>query len=179
MTENTRVEPEALPDVTGAWTLDPRRTTIQFQTKSMWVLTVNGTLRASEGHGAVDDDGQITGRVVIDTESIDTKSKRRDAHLRGTDFFDVRKYPAMVFDVTGVRLDAPGQCTIKGTLTIRDVTLPVEFPAALRAEGDGSITIDARTEIDRSRWGMAWAMMGAGLDNHVTVEATFVRRDVA
>jgi polyisoprenoid-binding protein YceI len=56
MTENTRVEPEAL---------SARR---------------------------VDDNGQITGRIVIDTKSIDTKSKRRDAHLRGTDFFDVQKY---------------------------------------------------------------------------------------
>jgi polyisoprenoid-binding protein YceI len=84
----------------------------------------------------------------------------------------------MVFDVTGARLDARGQCTVKGALTIRGVTRPVEFPAALRMEGDGSVTIDARTEIDRSRWGMAWAMMGAGLDNHVTVEATFVRCDV-
>jgi hypothetical protein len=54
----------------------------------------------------------------------------------------------------------------------------VEFPAALRMEGDGSVTIDARIEIDRSKWGMAWAMMGAGLDNQVTVEATFVRYDV-
>jgi polyisoprenoid-binding protein YceI len=179
MTENTKVAPGALADLTGAWALDPSRTTIRFQTKAMWVLKANGTLRASEGYGAVDDNGEVTGRMVIDTTSIDTKNKRRDAHLRNADFFDVQKYPTMVFDVTGARLDARGQCTVKGALTIRGVTRPVEFPAALRMEGDGSVTIDARIEIDRSKWGMAWAMMGAGLDNQVTVEATFVRRDVS
>jgi polyisoprenoid-binding protein YceI len=84
MTEIARAEPQALSDMTGAWTLDPRRTTIQFQTKSMWVLKVNGTLRATEGDGAVDDNGQVTGRIVVDTKSIATKSKTRDAHLRGS-----------------------------------------------------------------------------------------------
>jgi polyisoprenoid-binding protein YceI len=50
----------------------------------MWVLKVNGTLRATEGDGAVDDNGQVTGRIVVDTKSIATKSKTRDAHLRGS-----------------------------------------------------------------------------------------------
>jgi polyisoprenoid-binding protein YceI len=179
MTENTRAERGTLVDATGAWTLDPRRTTIQVRTKSLWVRTVRGTLRAAEGDGAVDDNGQITGRLVIDTKSIDTKNKRRDAHLRDADFFDVQNYPVMVFKVTEVRRDAPGQCTIKGTLTIRDITRPVEFPVAMRTEDDGSVTIAARVDIDRSAWGMSWAMMGARLDNHVTVEATFIRRDAS
>ena len=177
MTENTRVEPEALPDVTGAWTLDPRRTTIRFQTKSMWIRTVNGTMHASEGGGAVDGNGHVAGRLVIDATSIDTKNKRRDAHLRNADFFDVQKYPTMVFEVADVRLDGPGRCTVEGTLTIRDVARAVEFPGALRMDGNGSVTIDAHVEIDRGKWGMGWAMMGASRHNHVAVEATFVRRD--
>ena len=131
------------------------------------------------GSGTVDDNGRITGRLVVDTTSIDTKNKRRDAHLRDADFFDVEKYPAMIFEVTGASLDRPGQCAIKGALTIRGVTRPVEFPAAVRRESDGSITIDARAGIDRSKWGLTWSMMGAGLENHVTIEATFVRLGVA
>ncbi|GAA3923883.1 YceI family protein [Actinoplanes auranticolor] len=177
MTENTRVEPVALSDVTGAWALDPRRTTIQFRTTSMWFRTVNGTLHAPEGAGTVDDNGRITGRLVIDSRSIDTKSQMRDGHLRNADFFDVQRHPTMDFEVTGARLDAPGQCTVEGALTVRGVTRPVDFPAAVRMGGDGSVTINARAEIDRSKWGMGWSRMGAGLHNQVTVEATFVRHD--
>ncbi|MDQ0774215.1 polyisoprenoid-binding protein YceI [Streptomyces aurantiacus] len=179
MTENIRIEPEAPSDVTGSWTLDPRRTTVHIRTKALWVVKVDGTLRATEGSGLVDSNGQVTGRLVVDTNSIDTKNEKRDAHLRNADFFDVQKYPTFVFEVAGARLHAAGQCTIKGYLTIRGVTRPVEFSAALRMEGDESITIDAQAEIDRSKWGMGWAKMGAGLDNRVTVKATFVRREVA
>jgi polyisoprenoid-binding protein YceI len=77
MPEIARATPAAISDLTGTWALDPRRTTIQFQTKAMWVLNVNGTLRATEGSGAVDGNGQVTGRLVVDANSIDTKNKRR------------------------------------------------------------------------------------------------------
>jgi polyisoprenoid-binding protein YceI len=49
MPEIARATPAAISDLTGTWALDPRRTTIQFQTKAMWVLNVNDTLRATEG----------------------------------------------------------------------------------------------------------------------------------
>ena len=52
--EIARATPQAVSDLTGTCTLDPRRTMIQFQTKAMWVLNVNGTPRATDGSGAVD-----------------------------------------------------------------------------------------------------------------------------
>jgi hypothetical protein len=39
--------------MTGAWTLDPRRTMTWFETNALWVLNLTGTLRATEGSGAV------------------------------------------------------------------------------------------------------------------------------
>jgi polyisoprenoid-binding protein YceI len=54
MPEIARAMPQAISDLAGTWTLDPRRTMIQFQTKAMRVLNVKGTLRATEGGGAVD-----------------------------------------------------------------------------------------------------------------------------
>ncbi len=39
-----------------------------------------------------------------------------------------------------------------------------------------AVTLDARTEIDSSQWGLRWAKMGAGLHNRVSIKATFVRR---
>jgi polyisoprenoid-binding protein YceI len=175
MPEHARSTPQAISELTGPWTLDPARSTVQFQTKAMWVLPVKGTLRVTEGSGTVASDGQVTGRLVVDADSIATKNKKRDEHLRSADFFEVQKYPTIVFDVSDVRLGDPGQSTVKGNLTIRGVGRPVEFQAAL-TERDGAITLDAHTEIDRSEWGLRWAKMGAGLHNRVSIEATFVRR---
>ena len=101
MPETSSPPPQAISDLTGTWTLDPNRSTIEFRTKAMWILTVNGTLRVTEGSGTVDGDGRVTGRLVVDANSIDTKNKRRDEHLRTADFFEVQNYPIMVFDVTG------------------------------------------------------------------------------
>jgi polyisoprenoid-binding protein YceI len=176
MPESVNATPQAISELTGAWTLDPLRTTIQFRTKAMWILPVNGTLRVTEGSGTVEDDGRVTGRLVVDARSIDTKNKRRDEHLRTADFFEIEKYPSVVFDVTGARLGAPGLSTVTGNLSIRGMSRPVEFQAGLRMETDGALTLDAQTEIDRSEWGLRWAKMGAGLHNRVFIKATFVRQ---
>jgi polyisoprenoid-binding protein YceI len=175
MPEIASATPQVISDLSGTWTLDPHRSAVQFQTKAMWIQTVKGTLLVTEGSGTVDGDGQVSGHLVVDANTIDTKNKRRDEHLLGSDFFDVKNYPNMVFDVTGARLGASGQSTLKGNLSIRGVSRPVEFQAALRTEGDGAVTLDAQTEIDRSEWGLRWAKMGAGLNNRVTIKATFVR----
>ena len=175
MPEIASATPRAVSDLTGTWTLDPHRTTIQFQTRSMWIFKVDGTLRVTEGSGTVDGGGRVNGHLVIDSNSIDTKNKRRDTHLRGADFFEVQKYPSIGFDVTGAGLGAPGQGTVKGNLSIRGVSRPVEFRANLRMESDGVLVLDAQTQIDRSEWGVSWAKMGASLHNQVMIKATFVQ----
>jgi polyisoprenoid-binding protein YceI len=176
MPEMASATPQAISDLTGSWSLDPHRTTIQFTTKALWITTVDGTLRATDGTGTVDADGRVTGRIVIDASSIDTKNKKRDEHLRNADFFDVQKYPSMVFDVNDVHLGAPGQSTLKGTLSLHGISRPIEFQAALLTESDEAVTLDVHTNIDRSEWGLGWTKMGAGRHNLITIKATFVRR---
>jgi polyisoprenoid-binding protein YceI len=176
MPEMASALPQAISDLTGSWSLDPQRTTVQFTTKALWITTVNGTLRATDGTGTVDVDGRVTGRIDIDPSSIDTKNKKRDEHLRNADFFDVQNYPSMVFDVTNVQFGAPGQSTLQGTLSLHGVSRTIEFEAALRTESDEALTLDVHTKIDRSEWGLRWTKMGAGLHNSITITATFVRR---
>jgi polyisoprenoid-binding protein YceI len=176
MSERSSATPQVLSDLTGSWSLDPQRTTIQFTTKALWITTVHGTLHVTEGTGIVAADGSVTGRMVIDANSIDTKNKWRDRHLRNSDFFDVQMYPSMVFEVTDVRLGARGQSTLTGTLSLHGVSRLIEIQADLRPEGDDALTLDIQTAIDRSQWGLGWTRMGAGLHNSVTIKATFVRR---
>ncbi len=78
-------------DYAGSWELDPDQTTITFHTKALWVFPAKGTFRALEGVGTVAADGGISGTLVIDAASVDTKNKRRDVHLRTADFLVVRR----------------------------------------------------------------------------------------
>lgn len=64
-----------LGDFVGKWVLDPDRTSIVVHTKAMWVFPTKGTAKAIEGVGTVRPDGGLTGTLVIDAASIDTKNK--------------------------------------------------------------------------------------------------------
>ena len=82
---------------TGSWVLDPDRTVIKFQTKILWVIPVSGNFTPVGGWGRVAEEGSVSGSIVIDTNSVNTRIARRDNHLRSKDFFDVEKYPTITF----------------------------------------------------------------------------------
>lgn len=64
-----------LGDFVGEWVLDPDRTSIVIHTKAMWVFPAKGTAKAIDGVGTVGTDGGLSGTLVIDAASIDTKNK--------------------------------------------------------------------------------------------------------
>jgi polyisoprenoid-binding protein YceI len=161
-----------LSTYTGTWTLDPARTTIEFHTKAVWVLPVTGTARALEGSGTVAPDGTLTGSLVVDAASIDTKNTKRDAHLRTADFFDVANHPALTFAVTSGRVTAPGEVELRGDLIIHGQSRPFTVPGRLASTGTDA-TVTTEVHIDRSEFGLHWTKLGAGLHNRVVVSAHF------
>jgi polyisoprenoid-binding protein YceI len=168
-------EPAAdLSELVGSWNLDPGQTSIVFQTKAMWVFPVNGAFKAIEGSGTVGDGGSVGGSIVIDAASVDTKNKKRDDHLRTADFFEVSKYPMITFSVTDARPKGSGKVELVASLTIRDSTRPVNVVAEVSPSGN-SAKVSVELDIDRSDWGLTWAKMGAGLKNHVVIDAVFTK----
>src|SRR5438094_635683 len=68
--------------------------------------------------------------VVIDATSLDTGWPHRDEHLRTSDFFDVEKYPTIVFQ--SARLDSVGNAWIAhGQLTMHGTTKEIAIPFRL------------------------------------------------
>ncbi|HVB93694.1 MAG TPA: YceI family protein, partial [Acidimicrobiales bacterium] len=66
----------------GRWVLSPDRTTVAFQSTSLWGLVkVTGRFTGVQGEGKVDPSGAISGRLDIDAASVDTGTARRDTHL--------------------------------------------------------------------------------------------------
>lgn len=162
-----------LSDLIGSWVLDLTRSTIVIHTKAMWLLNVTGTAKLLSGEGIVTSDGAVSGSLVVDAASIDTKNAKRDTHLRTADFFEVEKYPTIVYTASGATAVAGG-VQITGTLTMRGQTNPVDFLAQLSVSGE-SLTLTSEVAIDRSSWGVTWNKMGAGLANRVQVNAHFDR----
>ena len=65
--------------------------------------------------------------MVIEAKSIDTGWPHRDEHLRTDDFFDVDRYPTIVFQSDRLTRNGDGWLA-NGQLTMHGVTRPVAIP---------------------------------------------------
>jgi polyisoprenoid-binding protein YceI len=163
--------------LTGEWVLDPGKSSIRLNTRSMWGLApVKGVFREVSGSGTVSPDGQVSGTITVAAASIDTKNARRDTHLRSADFFDVANHPDLAFAADGIRPSGQG-VTVVGALTVRGRTRPLSFDAAAEVQGNGGIWLDAEVRVNRADFGLTWNPMAmVGLNNTVTIHAVFTRR---
>ena len=135
------------------WTVDPQRTTVEFEVNHFWGLhTVHGRFDRFEGSYTVGPAGpQID--LAIDAASVDTGNAARDKHLRAEDYFDVAEYPQMRFSSTRVRPTGIGRVQVSGTLSAAGASVPVDFEATVRLV-DGELEVEATTTVDQSQFGM-------------------------
>ena len=116
--------------------------------------------------------------VNIDVASVTTRNVDRDAHLRSADFFDVERFPNMVFVSTNIAVDGDtvevtGDLTIKGVT--HSVTVPFEFQgAATDPFGNQRIGFEGSVVVNRKDWNLNWnAALEAGgvlVSEKVTLE---------
>lgn len=160
----------------GQWTLDPSRSSVALQSKSMWgMAAVKGSFTEVSGQAVISPTSEASGTITVGSASIDTKNAQRDKHLRSADFFLSDKYPQIVFTAQQVTRGDDG-ATTTGTLQVRDRTLPLTVPVAVSALDDDAIQLDATVHIDRSDFGLTWNRIGmASMKNVLTVRAVFTR----
>src|SRR5262249_61928287 len=82
----------------------------------------------------------------IDVQSIDTRIKKRDDHLRSAEFFNVEKFPQMTFKSRSVKRTGPQSGDILGDLTIHGVTKPITLHVKL---------LTPLNETARTRWAVS------------------------
>ena len=160
----------------GNWALDPARSTATLKSRSVWGLVpVKGTFGKIEGTGTVSSTGEVTGRIAVASDSLDTKIAKRDAHLRSPEFFHAEKYPAITFTLDKLT-PADDGLTVEGTLTVREASRPITFPATATLVADGEIALDATVQVDRSHHGLTWNQLGmSSMHNTVTIHASFTK----
>jgi polyisoprenoid-binding protein YceI len=137
----------------GTWKLDTEQSSVGFRTRAAWIISAKGTLPAIRGNAIVGADGRVSGEIVIDPASIDTKTKKRDDHLRSADFFDVANHPTITFTVTDVRPALSGDLEVVGNLDVRGRSTSLALPAEVHLEGE-SATLSTEVAITKSMLGM-------------------------
>lgn len=165
------------------WVVDPVHSQVDFRIRHL-VGRVRGTF--TDWYGLLETQnrdwthGKV--RVSVQTRSLDTGNKYRDADLRSNRFFAVDSFPQMTFEST--RIIARGSSVeLRGILTIKGRSRPIVLKGAYRGiardrEGHERIGFEAGTTIDRRDYGITWNEVVAGVstigndvDITITIEA--------
>lgn len=108
---------------------------------------------------SADGSEQIDLTVRIDATALQAPDRITLARLKGAAFFDVARYPTIVFAGRNMTMTSDRTARVAGLLTARGVTKPatlaVEFDKPpQRANGRESLTLSGETAIDRRDFGM-------------------------
>jgi polyisoprenoid-binding protein YceI len=156
----------AIPILTYAatWQMDPAHSSFQFKIRHLTVSNVKGDFSKFQGAVIIDDQNitHLKVEVAIDAASVNTGHAQRDEHLRGPDFFDVTKYPTIIFVSKKViktdtnRLKVIGDLTLRGVT--REITVDVEGPTPEVKDPWGHFRrgATASTVINRRDFGLTW-----------------------
>lgn len=116
----------------------------------------SGGLALPPGDAAANNDQAM---IVINTASLDTDGSLVESLIRGERFFDVEKYPEILFVSRDFEWTGKDTATISGDLTVHGVTKPVVFAVTLTpvkdsADSEKRLVVKAKTTILRSQFGM-------------------------
>jgi polyisoprenoid-binding protein YceI len=136
---------------------------------------VKGAFGQVTGHATVSPAGEVSGTITVTAASIETKTARRDKHLRSADFFATDTFPHITFSVDRLQPSSDG-VTVTGTLTVRGRTRPLTFPAKVAVVSSGEVWLNAEIQVNRADFGLTWNWLGAvSATSTLTVHAVFIR----
>jgi len=168
---------------TQTWQLDPAHSSAQFAVRHNGISTVRGAFAKLSGTVQYDpgDPTKTVLEATIDASTVDTRVDPRDKDLRGTNFFDVEKFPAITFKSKRVEVQGPGKLKVTGDLTIHGVTkevvLMVDGPNGPNKDARGNLHMgaSATTQINRKDFGVSGATGVVGDDVEITIDVEMVR----
>lgn len=145
----------------ATWTIDNVHSKIGFSVTHMAVAETEGKFNEYQGTVVSKSDNFDGAEVNFTAKvaSIDTDNERRDGHLKSGDFFDAEKHPEITFK--GNLVKAGAKYKLKGNLTMKGITKPVEFDVT------GGQTVDTGRgtksgfkftgTINRQDYGLSWS----------------------
>lgn len=171
----------------GNYELDPAHTMVEFVARHIFTR-VRGRFTDFSGTIEIAETPEASSvSVEIATASVQTNQEQRDGHLRSADFFDVEKWPAIVFRSTGVRITGEMTFEMDGELNVRDVSRPITLSCEYLGTETNPMGVTvfgatARTTVQREDWDLTWNMVlesggllvGKTIDLEIEVEATKV-----
>ncbi|MBK8847037.1 MAG: sodium-translocating pyrophosphatase [Bacteroidetes bacterium] len=172
----------SLSDATlkGTYEFDVTHSFVDFKLRHL-LTDAKGTIAIDSGW--IDLTGDLSTSAIYargDIRTIDTKSEKRDEHLKEADFFNAGAFPYLTFKANGIRnSERQGYTYVaNGDLTIKDVTRKVDlffnYAGAMQNSYDSSWahTFNGTTAIKRTDFkvGEEGTMVGNDVSIEFSVE---------
>jgi len=128
---------------------------VQFKVKVLGIARIRGSFDRLQGsmisneHG-----GPYTVNMRIEVGSINTRDNERDMYLRGPAFFEVDRYPHILFKGNCMQQPADGHMSLTGELQLRGHSRQVVFDIEPMQTAGGIQSYRAKTIIKRSDFGL-------------------------
>ncbi|MEO1031714.1 MAG: YceI family protein [Bacteroidota bacterium] len=140
------------------WNVDTAHSEIGFKVKHMMISTVSGHFEdfTASVETEREDFTNAQFSFLAKINSINTKNKDRDNHLRSEDFFNVESFPEMTF-----KSKSFDGSKVIGDLTLKDVTkevvLDMDFNGiAVDPYGQTKAGFEISGSISRKAFGLTW-----------------------
>ncbi|MBI4309158.1 MAG: YceI family protein [Candidatus Omnitrophica bacterium] len=140
------------------YAIDPAHSNIGFAVKHMMVSTTKGSFSDVQGSITYDeqDSAAFKAEAILQAKSVNTAVEKRDEHLRGPDFLDVDKFPAITF-VSKSLSGTSGSYILSGDLTIKAITKEVSFPVTISGPVGNAIGMAGQLTINRQDYGLSFS----------------------
>ncbi|MEM9823072.1 MAG: YceI family protein [Bacteroidota bacterium] len=149
--------------VQTAWGIDPTHSEVHFKVKHMMVSTVTGAFNEFTGKILTQKEDFENANIsfTAHVDSIDTKNKQRDEHLKSGDFFNAVQFPKLKFQSKSFTKKWSGDYRLIGDLSIRGQTREVELNvvyhgSAIDPYGQTKAGFEMMGKLNRKDFGLKW-----------------------
>jgi polyisoprenoid-binding protein YceI len=148
----------------ATWKIDALHSEIEFKVKHLMITNVTGYFGEYDATLTSDKDDFTDAKIAFESNvnSISTKNTQRDEHLKGEDFFDAANHPKITFTSTDVKKKDAENFVLKGDLTIRGNSRPVELNVeytgiTVDPYGQTKAGFELTGKINRKDFGLSWS----------------------
>lgn len=129
--------------------------------------TYAGTLTLKKGSFKFEDDKLVDGDFMIDMKSLvitsdmtSSDQEKLTKELKGSNFFDVKKFPMVKFHLTKIipMKDASSEynSTVYGNIILKGIRKTISFPATVNITGTSASIQTAKFPLNRQTFGIVY-----------------------
>lgn len=144
-----------------SYKVDPVHSTLLFKVKHFGAGNFIGRFNDVSGSFVLDekDPAKSTVEIQVKADSIDTANEKRNQHLKGPDFFNVKQFSSISFKGKSVKKGGDHAYEVTGDLTLHGVTKEVKIQvehvgSGKDPQGTQRAGFEATFKLKRSDFGM-------------------------